>query len=108
VPRDNCAKYHEDERISVSDERTTRLVATENSRVFIETLRFISLLTVATNTQPNTGGTRATGRWTADEDAKLTSAVTNTSEKKWSNEYKIILGCCCRACSGSNEHNVFR
>jgi uncharacterized protein (DUF2237 family) len=35
--------------------------------------------------QPNTV---ATGRWTADEDAKLTSAVANTSKKKWGEEYK--------------------
>jgi myb proto-oncogene protein len=33
--------------------------------------------------------TRATGRWTTDEDAKLANAVANTSKKKWGNEYKI-------------------
>jgi hypothetical protein len=37
-------------------------------------------------TQPNTV---ATGRWTLEEDAKLTSAVANTSKKKWGKEYKI-------------------
>jgi hypothetical protein len=37
-----------------------------------------------TDTQPNTGAsTWATCRWTTDEDAKLTSAVANTSKKKW-------------------------
>jgi hypothetical protein len=30
-----------------------------------------------------------TGSWTSEEDAKLTSAVANTSKKKWGNEYKI-------------------
>jgi myb proto-oncogene protein len=34
-------------------------------------------------------GTQAIGRWTLEEDAKLTSAVANTSKKKWGNEYKI-------------------
>jgi hypothetical protein len=46
-----------------------------------------------TYTQPNafvaTVATWATGRWTIDEDAKLTNAVANTSKKKWGNEYKI-------------------
>jgi hypothetical protein len=37
-----------------------------------------------TDTQPNTG---ATGRWTLEEDAKLTRAVSNTSKKKWRKEY---------------------
>jgi hypothetical protein len=31
---------------------------------------------------------RATGPWTSDEDAKLISAVANTSKKKWGNDYK--------------------
>jgi hypothetical protein len=40
-------------------------------------------------TQPNTGASpRATGSWTSDEDAKLTSAVANTSKKKWGKKYK--------------------
>jgi hypothetical protein len=30
----------------------------------------------------------ATGNWTLDEDAKLTSAVTNTSKKQWGADYK--------------------
>jgi myb proto-oncogene protein len=30
----------------------------------------------------------ATGRWTLEEDANLTSAVANTSKKKWGKEYK--------------------
>jgi hypothetical protein len=38
------------------------------------------------DTQPNDG---ATGRWTLDEDVKLTSAVTNASQKKYHGEYKI-------------------
>jgi hypothetical protein len=38
-----------------------------------------------TDTQPNDG---ATGRWTLEEDAKLTSAVTNTSKKKHRGEYR--------------------
>jgi hypothetical protein len=38
-----------------------------------------------TDTQPNDG---ATGSWTLEEDAKLTSAVANTSKKKWGNNYK--------------------
>jgi hypothetical protein len=33
-------------------------------------------------------GTRVTGYWTAEEDAKLNSAVTNTCQKKWGKEYK--------------------
>jgi hypothetical protein len=37
-----------------------------------------------TNTQPNAGGT---GRWTTDEDAKLTHAFVNTYKKKHGNEY---------------------
>jgi hypothetical protein len=36
-----------------------------------------------TDTQPNDGATRATARWTTDEDVQLTSAVTNTSKKKY-------------------------
>jgi hypothetical protein len=38
-----------------------------------------------TDTQPNAG---ATGRWTLEEDAKLTRAVSNTSKKKWGKEYR--------------------
>jgi hypothetical protein len=38
-----------------------------------------------TSTQPNAGANR---RWTVDEDAKLMSAITNTSKMKWGNEYK--------------------
>jgi hypothetical protein len=41
-----------------------------------------------TDTQPNAGATRATGSWTLEEDAKLTSAVTNTGKKRWGKEYK--------------------
>jgi hypothetical protein len=33
-------------------------------------------------------GTWAIGRWTLEEDAKLNSAVANTSNKKWGKEYK--------------------
>jgi hypothetical protein len=36
------------------------------------------------DTQPN-----ATGRWTPEEDAKLTSAVSNTCEKKHGKEHRI-------------------
>jgi hypothetical protein len=32
--------------------------------------------------------TRVKGHWTLKEDSKLKSAVTNTSKKKWGNEYK--------------------
>jgi hypothetical protein len=39
-------------------------------------------------TRRNTGVARATARWTTDEDAELTSAVANTSKKKWGTEYK--------------------
>jgi hypothetical protein len=42
-----------------------------------------------TDTQPNAGATRATGRWTSEEVAKLTSAVTDTCKKKWGKEYMI-------------------
>jgi hypothetical protein len=38
------------------------------------------------DTQPNARATRA--RWTTDEDAHLTSAVANTSERKWGRKYK--------------------
>jgi hypothetical protein len=41
-----------------------------------------------TDTQPNAVATRVNGRWTTDEDAQLTSAITNTCKKKWGNEYK--------------------
>jgi hypothetical protein len=40
-----------------------------------------------TDTQPKTVATRATGRWTTDEDAELTRAVTKTSKKKHGKEY---------------------
>jgi hypothetical protein len=39
------------------------------------------------NENPVTG-TWATGSWMPEEDAKLNSAVTNTSKKKWGTEYK--------------------
>ena len=39
-------------------------------------------------TQPNAGATGATGLWTPEEIARLTSAVANTSKKEWGNEYK--------------------
>jgi hypothetical protein len=39
-----------------------------------------------TDTQPNAGATRR--HWTSDEDAKLTSAVTNTSKMKLGKKYK--------------------
>jgi myb proto-oncogene protein len=41
-----------------------------------------------TDTRPNAGATQAFRRWTLEEDAKLTRAVTNTSKKKWGKEYK--------------------
>jgi hypothetical protein len=37
---------------------------------------------------PNTSATRASRRWTQEEDAKLTSAVANTRKKKRGKEYK--------------------
>jgi hypothetical protein len=40
---------------------------------------------LATDMQPNAGATRR--HWTLEEDAKLTSAVPNTSKKKWGTEY---------------------
>jgi hypothetical protein len=42
-----------------------------------------------TDMQPNAGANRATGSWTSEEDAKLTSALANTSKKKYGKEYKI-------------------
>jgi hypothetical protein len=39
-----------------------------------------------TDAEPNNV---ATGSWTLDEDAKLTSAVAKTSKKRWGKEYKI-------------------
>jgi hypothetical protein len=33
-------------------------------------------------------GTRATGRWTPEEDAKLNNAVTNTCKKRYGTEYR--------------------
>jgi hypothetical protein len=39
--------------------------------------------------QPKAVATRATGCWTTDEDAKLTSAVATTSEKKWGKKYVL-------------------
>jgi hypothetical protein len=40
------------------------------------------------DTQPNAGATGATGRWTPEEDATLTSAVTKTRKKKRGKEYQ--------------------
>jgi hypothetical protein len=41
------------------------------------------------DTQPNAWATPVTRRlWTTDEDAKLTSAVANTSKRKWGKEHK--------------------
>jgi hypothetical protein len=40
------------------------------------------------DTQPNDGATRAIGHWKQDEDAKLTSAVANTSKKRCGKEHK--------------------
>jgi hypothetical protein len=40
-----------------------------------------------TDTQPNAVATGATGRWTTDEDAKLTYAVANTPKFKLGNKY---------------------
>jgi hypothetical protein len=40
------------------------------------------------DTQPNAWATGATARWTTYEDAELTSAVANTTKKKWGNEYR--------------------
>jgi myb proto-oncogene protein len=41
-----------------------------------------------TVTHPNAGAARATSSWTLQEDAKLTSAVTNAQKKKYGKEYK--------------------
>jgi hypothetical protein len=41
------------------------------------------------DTQPNDGATRSTGRWTPEEDVKLTSAITNTCKKKWGKKDRI-------------------
>jgi hypothetical protein len=41
-----------------------------------------------TGTQPNTLATRATARWTLEDDAKLTRAVAHTSKKKQGEENK--------------------
>jgi hypothetical protein len=41
------------------------------------------------DTQSNSVATRATGHWTTDEDAKLTSGVANTLKKMWGIEYKV-------------------
>jgi hypothetical protein len=42
-----------------------------------------------TDTQPNAGATQATARWTSEEVAKLSSAATDTCEKKYGKEYRI-------------------
>jgi hypothetical protein len=42
------------------------------------------------DTQPNSVATRATGHWTPDEDAKLTSAVANTSMKKHKTDWVAV------------------
>jgi hypothetical protein len=44
---------------------------------------------LVTDTQPNAGPTRAAARWTPEEDAKLTDAVTDTRKKKHSKEHGI-------------------
>jgi hypothetical protein len=41
------------------------------------------------DTPPNAGATGATGRWTPEEDAKLTSAVAKTEKKCWGTEHRI-------------------
>jgi hypothetical protein len=43
---------------------------------------------LVTDTQPTAGATQATGHWSSEEDATLTSAVVNTPMKKWGKEYK--------------------
>jgi hypothetical protein len=44
---------------------------------------------LVTDAQPSAGATTVTRRhWTSEEDAKLTSAVTNTSKMKWGKEYR--------------------
>jgi hypothetical protein len=44
----------------------------------------------ASDTQPKTGASNeATGSWTAEEDAELTTAVAKTKKKLWGKEYKI-------------------
>jgi hypothetical protein len=43
--------------------------------------------TASPDTSVDTEATWATGRWTTDEDAQLTSATANTSKKKWGNNY---------------------
>jgi hypothetical protein len=42
-----------------------------------------------TDTRPNAVANRVTARWTTEEDAELTSAITKTSKNKWGNGYKI-------------------
>jgi hypothetical protein len=42
------------------------------------------------DTQPNAGAARATGSWTLQEDAKLTSAVTNARKKKYKTNWEAI------------------
>jgi hypothetical protein len=44
------------------------------------------------DTQPNAGVTGAIGRWTPEEDAKLTSALANTSKKSWGFIGEAIIG----------------
>jgi hypothetical protein len=56
------------------------------------------------NMHPNASGTRASRRWTPEEDTKLISAVTNTCKKKCGTEY--TLGCSFYSGSGTNERTV--
>jgi hypothetical protein len=41
-----------------------------------------------TDTPPNAGATGATGLWTPEEDAELTSAVAKAKKKLWGKNYK--------------------
>jgi uncharacterized protein (DUF2237 family) len=50
---------------------------------------------------------RATGRWTTDENKQLTSAIANTSEKKWGNEYKTDWGAVAALVSGRTKKECY-
>ena len=66
-----------------------------------------------TDTQPNAGATRVTGRWTQEEDAKLTSAIADYKKKyyiDWVAVAALVLGRmrnqCKRSWQTSLEHGT--
>jgi hypothetical protein len=69
-----------------TDEATTKFVS-HNATLTLPPVDVNVDADPMTDTHPNARGTRANYRWTLGEDAKLTSAVTNTAKEMWGKEY---------------------